>query len=179
MRLIVGIMALSLLAGCQADTDAAAKAARPTFEPAATNAAELDFETLPQKFPLIAEMEFETAPKGCRLAKPESGLESLQYVLTSDQSSRADDGLYFQVTVNGEVRTLKQVDNFDSGAKTVRYLKTIDEPFVDVLIDIATLETPVGDVRQRGIVARIKAWDEGMPLMCGYNRIEVEGDCDI
>ena len=179
MRLIAGIIALSFLAACQADKEAAEKAARPTFEPAATNSAELDFGALSENFPLLAEMEFDAAPKGCRLSKPESGLDSLQYVLTSAQSTDVDQELYFQATVNGVVRTLVQTDNVDHGTKTIRYLKTIDEPIVDVLIDIDEVETPEGNVRHRGIVGRIKAWNEGLPLMCGYNRIEVEGDCDI
>ena len=179
MKIIAGIISLTLLVGCQADKGAAERDARPTFVPAATNSAELDFEDLPQNFPLIAEMKFDKAPKGCRLSKPESGLESLQYVLTQEQSSRAEDGLYFQVTVSGAVRTLKQTQNVDNGTKTIRYLRTIDAPFEDVLIDIDTVDAPSGAIRQRGVVARIKGWDEGTPLMCDYNRIEVEGDCEI
>ena len=179
MRLIAGIITLTVLAACQADKNAAEKAARPTFEPAVTNSADLDFDVLPEGFPLLAEMEFDATPKGCRLSKPDNGSSRMQYVLTSAQSADIDQELYFQVTVNGAVRTLVQTDNVDNGTKTIRYLKTVDEPIVDVLIDIDEVETPEGGVRHRGIVGRIKAWNEGLPLMCGYNRIEVEGDCDI
>ena len=179
MRFISGIVTLAFLVGCQAEKRAEEKEARPTFEPAVTNAAELDFDVLPENFPLLAEMEFDATPKGCRLSKPESGLGRMQYVLTSAQSADIDQELYFQVTVNGAVRTLVQTDNVDYGTKTIRYLKTVDEPIVDVLIDIDEVETPDGDIRHRGIVGRIKAWSEGIPLMCGYNRIEVEGDCEI
>lgn len=179
MKYLGGILGIILLAGCQGEGAIDREPAKPTFEPAATNHAELDFDVLPRNFPLLAEMKFEDVPVGCRLSKPESGAESLQYVLTADQSSRADDGLYFQVTVNGDIRTLKQTQNVDNGTKIIRYLKTVDEPVVDVLIDIDRFETPEGAVRHKGVVARIKAWDEGTPLMCGYNRVEVEGDCDI
>jgi len=59
--------------------------------------------------------------------------------------------------------------------KKVRYFKTVSGPEVE--IQVVTEPTPDGG--HKGIVGRIKAWDADVPLMCGYNRVEVVGDCDL
>ena len=46
-------------------------------------------------------------------------------------------------------------------------------------MEIQVVTEPTPDGGHKGIVGRIKAWDAGVPLMCGYNRVEVVGDCDL
>jgi len=144
--------------------------------PASDDSERLDFSKLAKGIPIIAEVSLPTAPKECSLSKanrlgtePDINYDS-RYVFTSS----ADPDTY-QLGITGELRTVKQSGSADLEDKKIRYFKTTSGPEVE--IQVVTENTPDG--RQKGVVGRIKAWDAGVPLMCGYNRVEVVGDCDL
>lgn len=154
-----------------------------TTEPASDNDAALDFSVLPKDFPVLAEMTFSGVPQGCRLYKTANADAALaggapSFVFTRQQASSGEGEPLYQVVVNGKKRLLKINYSKDYGTKNIRYLTTIDAPKVDILVDIEPAEGR-DDVRHKGIVGRIKGWDEDLPLLCDYNRVRVEGDCDI
>jgi len=91
-------------------------------------------------------------------------------------SDKENDAPYYQIAVNGALRTVKESGRADTETQTVRYFKTIDTPTVEVMVAIEPSED---GTQKKGIFGRIKAWDADLPLMCGYNRIEVIGDCDL
>jgi len=189
MKTVFVILSLLGLAACQASVTSSDNKkdvfveAKATIVPAADNSAELDYTSLEKDFPVLAEMEFNVTPSKCNLFKPISGGDAnenglFRYVLTSELGSRAAEP-YYQVAVNGKIRKLKRTYAKDYGPRKIRYLQTVDTPIVDVLVEIESLETPVGNIRHKGMIGRIKAWDEDTPLLCDYNRIRVEGDCEI
>lgn len=192
MKAAIVILSLMTLTACQASEKSNAGAEKPdvfvearaTLVPAADDRENLDYTVLPDGFPIVAEMDFNVVPSQCHLFRPESGGKAdekgmFRYVLTSELGSLAEDNL-FQIAMNGKIRTLKQTYAMDSGPKKTRYLQTFDDdPLVEMLVELETLETPIGDVHHKGLIGRIKAWDEEIPLLCGYNRIRVEGDCDL
>lgn len=180
----VSILALLLVAACQpssssSDTSTANIQSNKVSVfnvPASDDAETLDFTKLPEGFPVIAEVNLPTAPKGCRLSKANrfdavSGANyDSRYVFTS-----SGDPNTYQLGITGALRTVKQSGSADIEGKKIRYFKTVEGPEVEILV-----ETSRGDDgRQMGVVGRIKAWDAGVPLMCGYNRVEVVGDCDL
>jgi len=176
MKKISVIIALLFVTACQASPDTSsptASAITVLNAPASDAADSLDFSKLPADFPVIAEMALLAAPKGCGLSKLNraAGTSDIdtRYVFTSSGA----DGLY-QVGINGAVRTFKQSETADMETKKVRYFKTVDAPEVEIQVVLETSDSP-----QKSIVGRVKAWDAGVPLMCAYNRIEVEGDCDL
>ena len=139
--------------------------------PASDGAEALDYTALPDGFPILAEMKMSVLPEKCGLSKANPSTDDTRYIFTFQGLDDTQEPLY-QVGINGVVRTVKQSGAADRKTKTVRYFKTIDAPDVEIMVQIET----DGDI-QKGIVGRIKAWDRDMPLMCGYNRIEVVGDC--
>jgi len=172
------ILALIMVAACQPSSNHIAPIT--VFDaPASDDAETLDFTRLPESFPVIAEMNLPTAPKGCGLSKAnrfdaKAGENYDSRYVFALQKGRAEEDLY-QLGVNGTVRMLKQTNAADMDAKKVRYFKSVDGPEVEVQVSLETL----ADGTEKGIVGRIKAWDSGLPLMCGYNRIEVIGNCDL
>jgi len=169
----LSIMALIMAAACQP----ASQSAAPIIfsAPASDDAETLDFTKLADGFPVIAEMGLSTAPKGCALSKAnrfdakDGENYDQRYVFTAQSG-----GLY-QLGINGTLRTLKPSEAADMETTKVRYFKTIDGPEVEIQVSLETAE----DGSEKGIVGRVKAWDAGVPLMCGYNRVEVVGDCDL
>lgn len=182
------ILSFSLLAACQAG-DVPIKSANAsafveasaTDTPAMDSTADVNHATMPATVPVLNEMIFANAPKGCRLAKPaelEAASGELDYVFTSNQDP-AMDSSYFQVAVDGKIRTLKTTYEENIDARKIRYLRSIDTPILDVFVETENLITPAGDIRQKGLVSRIKAWDEEMPILCHYAMIPVQGNCDL
>jgi len=166
----LSILAIIALAACQgADAHISVVNA-----PAADSAETLDYTKLPEGFPVIAEIDLPHKPKGCGLSKisPTSDSGS-RYVFTSAGKDASGAPLY-QLGVTGQLRTVIQTGADDMAGEAVRYFKTVDGKEVEILVSIK----PDGD-GHKGIVGRIKAWDSGVPLMCGYNRVEVAGDCDL
>ena len=185
MKKLSIILSLSLLAACQAgDTPIQSQAtfaqASATAEPAMDKTPEQDHASLPENFPILREMSFTSAPKGCRLAKPAAFKAGgdIDYVFTSNQNPEMDSG-YYQVAVNGDIRTIMQTKVLDTDAKKIRYFKTVDEPIVELYVETEALVSPEGDIRHTGTVSRIKAWDEEFPILCHYAFIPVKGDCDL
>jgi len=147
--------------------------------PASDDAGSLDLTKLPNSFPIISELGVAAAPMGCALskanrfdAKPSESYD-LRYVLTALDDGK-EDGLY-QIAVNGSARTLKQTNATDMTNKKIRYFKTVEGPEVEIQLTLESL----ADGTEKGTIGRIKAWDGDLPLMCGYNRIEVVGNCDL
>lgn len=147
--------------------------------PASDDAHTLDYTALPDGFPVISEIGVSAMPASCALSKlnrysPAEENESFEnrYVFTSIEDH--PEGDVFYVSINGELRTVKATHAADTDDRTVRFFKTTEGDEVEVMVSIEAN----GD-QQKGIVGRVKAWDEGMPLMCGYNRIEVIGRCNI
>lgn len=159
----ISILSITLFAACQ-------QAAAPIVvydTPASDAAEELDFSKLPDGFPVIAEMSISVPPKSCGLQKAEKN-SNASYIFVSDGDDK------FNVGINGVVRQFKPTKTADMGAKKVRFFKTIEGPEVEVMV---VLE-PEGS-RDKSMIGRVKAWDQDLPLLCAYNRIEVEGDCDL
>ena len=187
----ISIFALLLTAACQQSTapQAPAPAATPQIQvtkapalikiiagPASDDAESLDLTLLEEGFPILGEIELTAAPKGCALSKanrftPARPGETFdgRYVFTSYGDAEQS---VFQIGINGELRTFKQTDATDMETKKVRYFKTLEGPEVEIQVVLENDGTG-----QKGTVGRVKAWDSGIPLMCGYNRIEVIGDC--
>lgn len=147
--------------------------------PASDDAASLDLTKLPSGFPIISELGVEAAPMGCALSKAnrfdaKPGVSyDLRYVLTA-LGDGTEGGLY-QIAVNGSARTLQQTNATDMTNKKIRYFKTVEGPEVEIQLTLESLT----DGTEKGTIGRIKAWDGDLPLMCGYNRIEVVGNCDL
>ena len=188
----ISVLTLLFVAACQPSTSTSSSSSAAVTSPAniqsnkisvfnvpaSDDAETLDFTKLPEGFPIIAEVNLPAAPQGCRLSKANrfdlAGGKNVnydsRYVFTS-----SEDADTYQLGITGALRTVKQSGSADLEGKKVRYFKTVDGPEVEILV-----ETSLGeDGRQKGIVGRIKAWDAGVPLMCGYNRVEVVGDCDL
>ena len=190
----ISILALMLTVACQQSTArqaSAPQAAPPQIQaakvhapirviagPASDDAESLDLTLLEEGFPILGEIELAAAPKGCALSKanrftPARPGETFddRYVFTSHGGEGQS---VFQIGINGELRTFKQTDATDMETKKVRYFKTLEGPEVEVQV---VLEND--GLGHKGTVGRVKAWESGIPLMCGYNRIEVIGDCDL
>ena len=153
--------------------------------PASDSAADLNYTRLPKGFPVIGEMKHAVAPTSCGLSKVNRPLSNTEtslndfsdlFVFASLASDKENDAPYYQIAVNGALRTVKESGRADTETQTVRYFKTIDTPTVEVMVAIEPSED---GTQKKGIFGRIKAWDADLPLMCGYNRIEVIGDCDL
>jgi len=171
----LSIMALLAVAACQPSSTISSSVTVLNM-PASDAADSLDFTKLPDGFPVIAEMVLPVAPARCGLSKlnrmdKEQNVEG-RHVFTY-QGEEGGQPLY-QVGINGVVRTFTPTDAADMDAKKVRYFKTVDAPEVEIMV---VLEAEGST--QNSILGRVKAWDAGVPLMCAYNRIEVEGDCDL
>ena len=172
MRKTILIIAFGFLSACQANTSPIT-----VLDVPASDAAEsLDFSKLAEGFPVIAEMKLTSAPTRCGLSKINrssyAGNFTDHYVFAYQG---VDAGIpIYNIGINGVVRSFKQSDVEDVDSKRVRYFKSIDDPEVEVQI---VLE-PAGS-SQKSTLARVKAWDNGLALMCAYNRIEVTGDCDL
>ena len=187
----ISVLTLLFVAACQPSTSTSSSSSAAVTSPAniqsnkisvfnvpASDAETLDFTKLPEGFPIIAEVNLPAAPQGCRLSKANrfdlAGGKSVNYDSRYVFTSSEDPDTY-QLGITGALRTVKQSGSANLEGKKVRYFKTVDGPEVEILV-----ETSLGeDGRQKGIVGRIKAWDAGVPLMCGYNRVEVVGDCDL
>ena len=166
----LSILAIIALAACQA----ANAHISVVNAPAADAAEELDYTALPEGFPVIAEIDLPHKSKGCGLSKINpTSVSGSRYVFTSAGKDASGAPLY-QLGVTGQLRTVIQTGADDMAGEAVRYFKTVDGKEVEILVSIK----PDGD-GHKGIVGRIKKWDEGVPLMCGYNRVEVAGDCDL
>ena len=176
MRKIISVTAFVLLSACQANTNNVLPVTVMDV-PASDAADSLDFSNLPDGFPVIAEMKLSSTPSRCGLSKLNRFAQASQnssdrYVFTYQGE---DGGVpIYQVGINGVVRSFKQSEAADMHSKKVRYFKTVDAPEVEIQI---VLE-PDGS-SQKSTLARVKAWDNGLALMCAYNRIEVTGDCDL
>lgn len=183
----LSLFGLICLAGCQQSSAPEAvqmpeikKGILSTFSaPASDTAQTLDFTVLPEGFPVLSEIGVSALPTACALSKlnryaPAEDGESFEnrYVFTSIDGH--PDGDLFYVSINGELRTVKFTHAADTDNRTVRFFKTTEGDEVEVIVSIEA----DGD-QHKGIVGRVKAWDEGTPLMCGYNRIEVIGRCNI
>ena len=167
------IMTVFILAGCQ-QVETPAAPINVINVPASDAADSLDFTKLPAGFPILAEMELSKAPQNCGLSKANPVSEATRYVFTYQGMDEVSREPLYQVGINGVVRTVKQTGVADRKTRKVRYYKTIDAPEVEIMVGIK-LEDDI----YTGILGRIKAWDEDTPLMCGYNRIEVLGDCEL
>ncbi len=175
---------VTTFAGCQ-QSSTALEPITVLAAPASDDAETLDLTKLRDGFPIIAEMVLPAKPARCGLSKANRfGAEAnapaqdfaSRYVFSYQGVDEATGEPLYRVGINGVVRTVKQSGSADRDQKKVRYYKTIDAPEVEVLVAI---ESGGNDTKFTGIVGRIKAWDAGVPLMCGYNRIEVVGDCDL
>lgn len=153
--------------------------------PASDSADTLNYTRLPKGFPVIGEMKLSALPLNCGLSKVNRSDASLEtpvkdfashYVFMALGMDETMQEPIYQIAVNGILRQVKETGRADEGDQEVRYFKTFDGPDVEVMVAIK----PTADGTQKtGIFGRIKAWDDDLPLMCGYNRIEVIGDCDL
>ena len=175
----LSIVSLVFLAACQ---QASAPAAVNIAEvitvldvPASEAADSVAVSRLPEGFPLIAEMQISETPKHCGLSKTHSAQTTdPRFVFTFKDIDEATGDALYQIGVNGRVRTLKETKASDNGERKIRFFKTVDAPEVEIMVTLEADGSP-----QSSVVGRVKAWDGGFPLMCAYNRIEVQGDCDL
>ena len=180
----LAILAFVCLAACQQST-APVASLTVLNEPATDDLAALELAQLSADFPIIGEMVLPKKPSGCGLSKtfrdPSLGdvaakAYDSRYVFTYQGSDEATDEPIYQIGVNGELRAVKQSGSADRGGNTIRYFKTVEGPEVEVLVSI---RPSAGSAPSTGTFGRIKAWDEDTPLMCGYNIIQVAGDCEL
>jgi len=179
----ISILAFLYIAACQPSSHSTPQSSSSVNltvfnAPASDDIETLDLTKLPDGFPIIGEIDISTPPKGCRLSKANRFMPAgetsdknydSRYVFTSSGEDT------YQLGITGNLRMVKQSGSADMGGKKVRYFKTVSEPEVEIQV----VTEPTADGGHKGIVGRIKAWDAGIPLMCGYNRIEVVGDCDL
>ena len=171
----LSIVSFAFLAACQ---QASAPSAVNVFTivdgPASDAAQGVDMSTLPDGFPLIAEMRISETPKHCGLSKSiSSEAANSRFVFAFSKTDAAGEPLY-QIGVNGRVRVLRATKASDNSDRKIRFFKTVDAPEVEIMV---TLEA--NGSSQSSVVGRVKAWDDDFPLMCALNRIEVQGDCDL
>ena len=183
----ISILAFLCVAACQPSSPSSSPSTSQSSSavnltvfnaPASDDIETLDLTKLPDGFPIIGEIGVSTPPQGCKLSKAnrivldgkatDTDYDS-RYVFTSSGQDT------YQLGITGNLRTVKQSGSADMDGKKVRYFKTVSGPEVE--IQVVTEPTPDGG--HKGIVGRIKAWDADVPLMCGYNRVEVVGDCDL
>ena len=173
----ISMLGLALLAACQqASSSSAVNIADITVleSPASEAAQGVDISSLPEGFPLLAEMKISQTPKYCGLSKSMSvQTADPHYIFTFYKTDEAGNPLY-QIGVNGQVRTVMETKASDNDERQIRFFKTIDAPEVEVMV---TIEADGSS--QSSVVGRVKGWDDGYPLMCALNRIEVQGDCDL
>ena len=174
----LSILAVMLLAACQpsssdSNTKTGALDITAINAPASDDVETLDMSLLPEGFPIIGEMQSAARPAGCALSKAnrQAG-EQADYDARYVFAKRADGD--YQLGINGELRTVRQSGAADTDATIIRYFKTIDGEEVEVLVSYSQTDEGL-----TGIVGRIKAWDADLPLMCGYNRIQITGECDL
>lgn len=170
MKKAILVITFGLLSACQASSTLPITV---IDAPASDAADSLDFSKLPDGFPVIAEMKLTSAPTRCGLSKLNRSSDIAdRYVFTYQGE---DSGMsVYNIGINGVVRRFKPSETKDLSSKRVRYFKSIDAPEVEVQI---VLEPDSSS--QKSTLARVKAWDNGLALMCAYNRIEVTGDCDL
>lgn len=169
------ILAALLLAACQ---PSASETLAPQMSvinaPASDDSETLDLTLLPEGFPIIGEIKSSTIPAGCALSKAarhgahEGTDYNDRYVFT-----KSADGNY-QIGINGELRTLRQSGAADYETNVIRYFKTLEGDEVEIMVSYSDSDDGLS-----GIVGRVKAWDDDLPLMCGYNRIQITGECDL
>ena len=175
----ISIASLVFLAACQqASTTAAVNVAEIITVldvPASEAANGVEASRLPEGFPLIAEMKTSETPKHCGLSKTSSAQTTdPRFVFAFKDIDEATGAPLYQIGVSGRVRTLKETKASDNGERKIRFFKTVDAPEVEIMVTLEADGSP-----QSSVVGRVKAWDDGFPLMCAYNRIEVQGDCDL
>jgi len=117
--------------------------------PASDSAADLNYTRLPKGFPVIGEMKHAVAPTSCGLSKVNRPLSNSEtplddfsdlFVFASMASDKENDAPYYQIAVNGALRTVKESGRADTETQTVRYFKTIDTPIVEVMVAIEPSE---------------------------------------